>query len=73
MSIATRLALSERKGRLRERIGRLTVYSAAELVLIILIAVQLARLIWLFAAPLGPVGQWKASSGLTCPLRNRSR
>jgi general secretion pathway protein C len=42
---------------------RLTVYSATELLLLILIAVQTARLIWVLAAPLGPVGDWKATSG----------
>ena len=67
MTIATRLALAERSGRLLERLPRLTVYSAAELVLIALVAVQAARLIWLLAAPLGPVGAWKATSALTAP------
>ena len=60
MSIATRPAWNE-------RFGRLTPYGVAELVLLALIAVQLARLVWLLAAPLGPVGAWKATSGLTAP------
>lgn len=51
------------RGRLRERLSRLTVYSAAELILLVLIAVQAARLIWILAAPIGPVGDWKAASG----------
>ena len=42
---------------------RLTLYSAAELILLVLIAVQTARLIWIMATPLGPVGDWKAASG----------
>jgi general secretion pathway protein C len=42
---------------------RLTVYSAAELLLLVLIAVQTARLIWTMATPLGPVGDWKAAGG----------
>ncbi|HYD13651.1 MAG TPA: type II secretion system protein N [Allosphingosinicella sp.] len=41
---------------------RLTVYSAAELVLLVLIAVQTARLIWVLVTPLGPVGDWRAES-----------
>jgi len=59
--------LSERKGRLLARLERLTLASAAEMLLIALIAVQLARLIWLFAAPLGPVGGWRASSAFAPP------
>lgn len=41
---------------------RLTVYSATELLLVVLIAVQAARLVWTLAAPVGPVGDWKAVS-----------
>lgn len=63
LTIATRLASSEPERRLPARlVERLTVYSAAELILIALIAIQLARLIWLFAAPLGPVGAWRAAA-----------
>lgn len=50
-----------RGGRL---LTRLTPISAAELALLVLIAVQCARLIWLVAAPLGPVGDWKATNAL---------
>ncbi len=41
---------------------RLTVYSATELILLVLIAVQTARLIWTLATPLGPVGDWRPAS-----------
>jgi general secretion pathway protein C len=67
LTIATRLALAERRVRLLERLPRLTVYSAAELALLALVAIQAARLIWLVAAPLGPVGDWRASSALAAP------
>ena len=67
MSIATRLALTEPSSGLRARLRRLTVYSGAELLLIVLLAVQVARLIWLVAAPLGPVGDWRPSAGLAAP------
>jgi general secretion pathway protein C len=67
LTIATRLALAERRVRLLERLPRLTVYSAAELALLALLAIQAARLIWLVAAPLGPVGDWRASSALAAP------
>ena len=59
--------MTTRGGRLLERLPRLTVYSAAELLLLVLVAVQAARLIWIVAAPLGPVGDWKASSALALP------
>lgn len=48
--------------RLIERLPRLTVYSAAELLLLVLLAVQTARLIWVLLAPIGPVGDWKSAS-----------
>jgi len=59
--------LTQHRARFRERLPRLTIYSAAELLLIALIAVQAARLIWMLAAPLGPVGAWRASTGLAAP------
>lgn len=59
-----------RGGPLLVRLQRLTVYSAAELVLLVLIAVQAARLFWLLAAPLGPVGEWKATAGMTAVPNN---
>jgi len=55
--------LIPRGGRLIGRLPRLTVYSAAELVLLVLIAVQAARLIWVMVTPLGPVGDWKSATG----------
>ena len=51
------------RGRLVVLLQRLTVYSATELILLVLIAVQAARLIWTVVTPLGPVGDWKAASG----------
>jgi general secretion pathway protein C len=56
-----------RSARLRVRLPRLTVYSAAELILLALIAVQAARLVWILAAPTGPVGDWRARSALAAP------
>lgn len=50
-----------RGGRL---LTRVTPVSAVELALLALIAVQAARLIWLVAAPLGPVGDWRATNAL---------
>ena len=62
LDIASRPALIPRV-RLIVLLRRLTVYSATELILLVLIAVQAARLIWTLTAPIGPVGDWKAVSG----------
>jgi general secretion pathway protein C len=49
------------------RLPRLTVDSAAELILLVLIAVQAARLAWLLVASAGPVGDWRAVNPLAAP------
>ncbi len=46
------------------RLPRPTVFSALELLLLGLIAVQAARLVWILVTPLGPLGDWKAPSSL---------
>lgn len=50
-----------------ERVRRPSLYSLAELTLIALIAVQLARLFWLLVTPLGPVGDWRPPALLAAP------
>lgn len=62
-----RLASIPRTERLLARLPRPTVYSAAELLLISLLAIQFARLFWIAAAPVGPVGDWKAASAFAAP------
>jgi general secretion pathway protein C len=54
------VALNPRAERLLARVRRVTVYSALELLLLVLIAVQCARLFWSFLTPIGPVGDYKA-------------
>jgi general secretion pathway protein C len=61
------LDADHRTGRLLGRLPRLTAYSWAELVLLVLIAVQCARLFWIMVAPVGPVGDWRASGGAVAP------
>jgi general secretion pathway protein C len=63
-----RLALDPRARRLIRRLPRNTVYSALELILLSLIAIQCARLFWLFLTPLEPIGDWKTASALR-PVR----
>lgn len=62
-----RLDGDRRAGRVLGRLPRLTAYSWAELILLVLIAVQAARLFWILAAPVGPVGDWKATNGALAP------
>ncbi len=56
-----------RAGRMLGRLPRLTAYSWAELALLVLIAVQAARLFWILVAPVGPVGDWKATGAAVAP------
>jgi general secretion pathway protein C len=62
-----RLVGDRRVGRVLGRLPRLTAYSWAELILLVLIAVQCARLFWILVAPVGPVGDWKATSNVVAP------
>lgn len=62
-----RIAKSSRAQLLIERVRRPSLYSLAELTLIALIAVQLARLFWLLVTPLGPIGEWRPSALLAQP------
>lgn len=59
-----RLALDPRARRLLRRVPRSTVYSAMELVLLSLLALQCARLVWTIVTPVDPVGDWRADSAL---------
>lgn len=54
-----RLSLDNRAGRLLRRLPVVNVYSAAEIALLALLALQCARLLWAAATPIGPVGDWK--------------
>lgn len=62
-----RIATSSRAQLLLERVRRPSLYSLAELTLIALIAVQLARLFWLLVTPVGPIGDWRPPALLTAP------
>jgi general secretion pathway protein C len=56
-----------RSARLLARLPRPTVYTLAELVLLVLIAVQAARLVWILVTPVGPVGDWRPANMLAAP------
>ena len=55
-----RIALDPRARRLLKRVPHTTVYTAAELALLGLLAIQCARLVWTAVTPVGPVGDWRA-------------
>ncbi|HWT11440.1 MAG TPA: type II secretion system protein N, partial [Allosphingosinicella sp.] len=62
-----RLRSHPRAERLLGRLPRPTVYSALELLLLALVAVQAARLFWTVVTPVGPVGDWKGTSATAMP------
>ena len=53
-----------RAERLFRRLPRPTIFTALELALLALIAVQAARLVWALVTPLGPLGDWRPASTL---------
>lgn len=59
-----RLALDPRARRLLRRLPHTTIYSALELLLLTLLAVQCARLLWTLVTPVDPFGDWKAASAM---------
>jgi len=54
------VSLNPRAERLLARLPRVTVYSALELLLLLLIAIQCARLFWGAMTPIGPLGDFKS-------------
>jgi len=61
-----RLVLDPRARALLRRLPRVTVYSAAELALIAVLAVQSARLVWAVVTPVAPLGDWRPA-GVSVP------
>ncbi len=59
-----RLSLDTRARRLLRRLPQVNVYSALEIALISLLALQCARLVWATVTPVGPIGDWKVPSTL---------
>jgi len=59
-----RLSLDTRARRLLRRLPVMNVYSALELLLLTLLALQAARLVWAAVTPVGPVGEWKVPDPL---------
>ena len=57
-----RLFMDGRARRLLGRVPVVNIYSAAELLLLALLAVQVARLVWVLATPVGPLGEWRPAT-----------
>ena len=57
-----RLKLDARGRRLLRRLPVVNVYSAAELVLMAALAVQVARFAWVLATPVSPLGDWRPAT-----------
>ncbi len=62
-----RLSLDSRARRLLRRLPVVTVYSALEIALLSLLALQCARLVWAAVTPVGPIGEWKIPALLGGP------
>lgn len=58
-----RLVLDMRARGLLRRVPITRVYSALELLLIAVLALQCARLVWAVVTPVGPVGTWRPADG----------
>lgn len=56
-----RLNLDARTRAILRRLPVVNVYSAAELLLLALLAAQCARLTWAIATPVAPLGEWRAA------------
>lgn len=57
-----RLTLDGRARQLLRRVPPVTLYSTVELLLLVVLAVAIARLIWAVATPVGPLGDWRPAA-----------
>ena len=60
--VTMRLVLDGRARRLLKRVPPVTFYSAAELLLLALLAWAVARLVWAVLTPVGPLGDWRPAA-----------
>ena len=63
-----RLFMDGRARRLLRRLPVVNLYSAAELALLAGLAVQVARLVWALATPVGPLGDWRPAAPVVAGL-----
>lgn len=55
------------------RLPRTSAYGLVEFLLLLLLAVQCARLLWAVVTPVGPLGDWRPRDGLTQGMAERAR
>lgn len=58
-----RLAISPRRWHILRRLPQSSLLSLTELLLLVLLAVQCARLIWAIFTPIAPLGDWRPTTG----------
>lgn len=68
-----RLSLDARARRLLRRLPHYNLYSAAELLLLALLAVLGARLFWVIVTPVDPLGDWRLVDRTAGALANRGQ
>ena len=66
-SFEMRLVLDPRARRWLRRLPRHSLYSVGEIGLLALLAVQCARLVWVVATPVGPLGDWRPPAPAAIP------
>jgi general secretion pathway protein C len=67
-----RLSLDGRARRWLRSLPRVNVYNAAEVALLVLLAVQCARLVWTVVTPVGPLGDWRLADRTAGAVANRA-
>lgn len=67
-----RLSLDVRARRWLRGIPRTSVYSLLEIILLLALAIQCARLIWTIVTPVSPLGEWRLSDRAAGAYANRA-
>jgi len=67
-----RLSLDGRARRWLRSLPRTSVYSTVEIVLLLLLALQCARLVWTVVTPVGPLGDWRLADRTAGAMANRA-
>jgi general secretion pathway protein C len=66
-----RLSLDGRARRWLRSLPHIRVYTAVEILLLLLLALQCARLVWTVITPVGPLGDWRLADRTAGALANR--
>jgi general secretion pathway protein C len=66
-----RLSLDDRARRWLRSLPRTSIYNVLEILLLVVLAVQCARLVWTVVTPVGPFGDWRLVDRTAGALANR--